>query len=100
MVQPTLQDQQALLEAMRRRSGQLPSSAGIPGGAPVANAITPANPIAQAGMTPPPPPVGGGDQGNPSADGISAVKRAPAGEAQIIISALKDRLKSLTESGQ
>lgn len=42
----------ALQELLRRQQGQVPSSAGIPGGAPAANANVPSNPIATAGMAP------------------------------------------------
>ena len=39
-------------EALRRHAGLGDSGAGIPGGAPAANAQTPTNPIAQQGQVP------------------------------------------------
>lgn len=97
---PTPQDTQLLQEAMRRRYGGQPSSAGVPGGAPVANAITPANPIAQTGQAP-----GqaqsqqGGASGFPTGDGVSQLKNQAAGEGTFIVKALAKRLDSLN-SGQ
>lgn len=90
----TPQDQQLLAEAMRRRYGGQPSSAGVQGGAPVANAVTPANPVAQEGMT-----QGqqqgaqGGASGFPSGDGVSQLKSQDKGEGTFIVKALADRLK-------
>lgn len=97
-MQVTDADRQAIAEAMRRRAGQLPSSAGIPGGAPVANAVTPANPIAQAGMTPQPKAPAPATP-NQSAEGGKQLKAAE-GESTFIIKTMADRLKALTASGQ
>lgn len=93
---PTPQDTQLLQEAMRRRYGGQPSSAGVAGGALVANAVTPANPIAQTGQTP-----GqqqgqqGGASGFPSGDGVQQLKSQDQGEGTFIVKALADRLKKL-----
>lgn len=98
MMQVTDADRQAMAEAMRRRAGQLPSSAGIPGGAPVANAVTPANPIAQAGMVEQPKSPAPNTP-NPSSEGGKQLKAAE-GESTFIIKSMADRLKALTASGQ
>lgn len=98
-MQVTDSDRQALAEAMRRRSGQLPSSVGIAGGAPVANTISPANPIAQAGETPQQSSGQPGAGGYPSGSGVKQLKSAQ-GESTFIVKALSDRLKALTSSGQ
>lgn len=96
---PTPEDTQLLNEAMRRRYGGKPSSAGVPGGAPVANAITPANPIAQTGQVP-----GqqqgqqGGASGFPSGDGVDMLKNQAQGEGTFIVKALADRLKKLSSA--
>lgn len=88
-------DQQLLAEAMRRRFGGEPSSAGVPGGAPVANAITPANPVAQAGEVPAQQGQQGGAAGFPTGDGVKQLKSQPQGEGVFIVKALADRLKKL-----
>lgn len=88
---------QLLNEAMRRRYGnQQPSSAGVPGGAPVANAITPQNPIAQTGEVPGQTQAKqGGASGFPSGDGVDVLKSQNQGEGMFIVKALTDRLKKL-----
>ena len=87
-------DLQALQEAFRRRSGQQPSSAGIPGGAPSANAVTSQNPLAQFAAQN----MQAQGQGLPqsmSEPGIKQLKESQPGEAEIIVKALIQRLRTL-----
>ena len=75
----------ALLEAFRRRAGGQPSSAGISGGAPVANAQSSANPL--MGMNNPNPSM--------SKPGMDQLSKSQPGEAQLILKALTNRLRQL-----
>lgn len=100
----------ALAEAIRRRQGMPPSSAGIAGGAPQANANTPANPMASQGMTPQQPtPQGSAAVGvhppaptaeNPLVGAQNMMNRSAPDEATIIIKSFADRLKKLPTAGQ
>ena len=95
----------AIQEAIRRRAGLGGSAAGIPGGAPAANAATPSNPIAQSGMTPPSPVSSGGlppapTAQNPIAGAQSMLKGAAPNEATLIIKSFADRLKKLPAGGE
>lgn len=89
---------QSVLEAIRRRAGQVPSGAGIAGGMPATNTPSPANPIAAMGMaqqSSSTAPQGVNPAGSSPSDGaISAMKGAQPGEATIIVKALIDRLKN------
>lgn len=82
----------AALEAFRRRQGQVPSTAGISGGAPATNAVTSQNPLATFAMnnlpaTQTPPPT------SMSQPGVDQLKNSMTGEANLILKALIDRLK-------
>lgn len=91
-------DTSAIQEAFRRRAGQVPSSTGIPGGAPAANAPGAANPLNQApgapsaGSAPQPPQTA-------SSEGIKQLQQSQPNEAQVITKALINRQKKLTEGG-
>lgn len=89
-MQPT-QNYAFAAEAFRRRAGQQPSSAGLPGGAPVANTVTAGNPLAGLGPTggsgAPMPPQ------SPTQEPIKQLKQSRPGEAEVIVKALVDRLK-------
>lgn len=84
----------ALQESFRRRSGQPPSTAGIPGQAPAANAQTAANPL--AGTSPASSPQSApAPTESPTAGGREAVANAQPNEASLIVKALSARLKNL-----
>lgn len=95
----------ALQEAMRRRQGLPPSSAGIPGGAQAANANTPANPMASQGMTPQQP-AGQGSMPpaptaeNPLAGAQSMLAKAAPDGATMIIKSFADYLKRMPIPGE
>ena len=87
-----------LQEAMRRRVGQQPSFAGVPGGAPQANQPVPTNPLMQQGtmsrggmasLT------GSSSPQTASQPGTQQLAKSAPGEAELIIKALSDRLKRL-----
>lgn len=84
-------DTSALQEAFRRRANLgPPSSAGIPGGAPAANAPSAQNPLARLA------PQGLSPQGpSMSAPGMAQLGKSQPGEAELIIKALTQRLKTL-----
>lgn len=91
-------DVSAIQESFRRRAGQAPSTAGIPGGAPAANAPTPGNPLTTApgapapGSAPTPP-------GSMTEEPRKQLAQSQPGEAQIILKALTKRLDKLGEQG-
>ena len=92
-------DTSAIQEAWRRRSGQAPSSAGIPGGAPTANQPSAQNPLASFAQAQLP----AQDAGLPASmneQGIQQLQKSAPGEAEIILKALIQRLRSLGERGQ
>jgi hypothetical protein len=89
-------DTAALQEAFRRRTGQLPSTAGIPGGAEAANTITPTNPLSPQFNKQP----SGSLPKTASATGMAQLRQSQPGEAEIIVKALIQRLRSLTPSPQ
>lgn len=89
---------QAQQELMRRRAMGQPSSVAIPGGAPAANAISPANPIANGGQVPAQNSPMGGAAGFPSGDGVKQLKNQ-TGESTFIVKALAERLKALGQTG-
>lgn len=101
---------QAILELVRRGQGQVPSSAGIPGGAPAANANVPTNPLAQAGMTPQQPaPAGGQSVGvhpqsptaeNPLAGAQAMMSRSQPDHVSSIIKSFSDVLKRTQLPGE
>lgn len=98
---PPTQEQaapEAQMEALRRRAQLGDSTATL--GAPTANSPSPANPLAQEGLTPPPQsqPTGGA-AGFPS-DGAAAGLKEQKSEAQVIESALIARLKALGDRGE
>ena len=79
-------DTSALQEAFRRRASLGPrSTAGIPGGAPVANAPSAQNPLARLAPQGP----------SMSAPGAAQLGKSAPGEAELIIKALSQRLKNL-----
>lgn len=87
-----------IAEAMRRRAGLLPSSAGIQGGADRTRSVaSPVNQSGQSGSQPvgqgllPPDP----SMANPTAGAQSMMRDAKPGEAQLIIKALTKRLDKL-----
>ncbi len=83
-------DTAAIQEAFRRRAGQLPSTAGIQGGAPAVNTPSPGNPLTSAPGLP-----------SSASDAPTAqLAKSQPGEAEIILKALISRLKSLTPSPQ
>src|SRR3990167_8676244 len=92
-------DTSALQEAFRRRTGQIPSTAGIPGGAPVANQPSAQNPLASFARTQLPA-EGAGLPQSMSEGGIQQLQKSAPGEAEIILKALIQRLRSLGERGQ
>ena len=98
-MQPQGLDTSALQEAFRRRSGQVPSSAGIPGGAPVANQPSAQNPLAQF-ATSQLPAQGAGLPSSINETGINQLQKSAPGEAEIILKALIQRLRSLGDRGQ
>lgn len=91
-------DVSAIQEAFRRRAGQAPSTAGIPGGAPTANAPTPGNPLtvapgaSPAGTAPQPPQ-------SMTEEPRKQLAQSQPGEAEIILKALSKRLDKLGEQG-
>ena len=91
-------DTSALQEAFRRRAGQVPSSAGIPGGAPVANAVTPQNPLAASAMSRMPA-TGAGLPQTMSQGGVQQLGKSMPGEADIILKALIKRLNQNPPAG-
>lgn len=100
-MQPDQVSPQAQMEALRRRAGEMPSSAGIPGGATTTNSLSPTNPIATtsgtADMTNPPTPTGGAN-GIPTGEAQSQLKREK-GESRTIVDALIYRLKRSAPEG-
>jgi len=74
------------VEAFRRRAGMPASSSGIPGGAPVANQQSTANPLATAGQAP--------IQPLQSMDkpGIDQLNKSQPGQDDVIVKALINRL--------
>lgn len=72
--------QQLQAEAVRRSQGQVPSSAGIPGGAATTNSSSPANPLARQLQTSPQAPSTGNPtmptQDNPFGGALSAMNGA------------------------
>lgn len=84
------------MESFRRRQGQAPNNAGIPGGAQAAGQISPTNPLAaqnrlQGG-------VGGSETASAGAAG--QLGQSKPSEAEIIVKALIQRLKNLTPQPQ
>ncbi len=90
------QDFSAIAEALRRRQGQLPSSAGIPG----AGANTPSNVMAQQGQVPtgqlPQAGLPQGTQGNPMGGAIQAQANAKPDQSEMITRALIKQQERLT----
>lgn len=81
-------------EALRRRAELPPSSAGI--GADSANNLSPTNPLANAGVTPPQTPsMAGGAEGQPSGGAVKQLKQEK-GEARVLTDALIWRMRRLT----
>jgi len=78
---------EALKEAMRRRMGQRPSAAGIPGGAPAANVQSPTNPLSRL----PTQQLGGSMSAGPT----EQLAKSQPGEAMTILKALINRWKNL-----
>lgn len=91
-------DVSAIQEAFRRRAGAEPSTAGIPGGAPAANAQTPGNPLTVA---PGAAPAGSAPQPAQSMteEPRKQLAQSQPGEAEIILKALSKRLDKLGEQG-
>ena len=88
-------DLSAITESFRRRAGQAPSAAGIPGGAPAANQVTSTNPLASSALQnrqPPGPQAGGASMSQP---GIDQLGKTQTGEAEIILKAMAQRLRDL-----
>ena len=88
-----MDNRDAVLEAFRRRTGQAPSSAGIPGGAAGANQMSAQNPLMSSAVSQLQP-QGAGMSG----PGIDQLGKSQPGEAQIILKALINRLKTLSPS--
>jgi len=80
------------MEMLRRRANLGASTTGA-----VSNSPNPANPMAQAGLTPPQ--SDSGAMGSPS-DGTVAGMKQQKGEAQKLGDALVWRLKKITERGE
>jgi len=81
-------------EAFRRRASLGPeSSAGIPGGAPAANATSAQNPLAQFAQQAAPPSGVQAPAQNMSQPGVDQLGKSMPGEANIILKALISRLK-------
>ncbi len=88
-------DTSAITESFRRRVGQAPSSAGIPGGAPAANEVTSTNPLASFALQNRQqnvPQAGGASMSQP---GIDQLGKTQTGEAEIILKAMAQRLRDL-----
>lgn len=85
------------LEAFRRRAGQQPSSAGIPGGAPVANTISAGNPLSSSvppsSISAPQPPQ------SATQEPIKQMQKSIPGQDDVIIKALIDRMKKIPVQG-
>lgn len=88
------------MEVLRRRAAQGASSAGLPGGAPAANQISPENPLANSMTVPNQTVATQGAGGFPSGAGIAKVETQKTGEAETIVKALVDRLRKLGETPQ
>ena len=98
-------DISALQEAFRRRAGQQPSSAGIPGGASMANQQTPQNPLAalasKSSIQSPAGLGGGAPSGSPQPGSMTQpareqLEQSRPGERELIIKAL---IRVLRETG-
>lgn len=90
-------DYAAITEALRRRTGQQPSGAGI--ATPAAVATTPQTPLPPSfadRSQPQPNPTANQDMSAPTVQTLGKQK----GEAQVIVQALNERLKKLSEMGQ